>query len=50
LKTDFNKWRDEDDSGSDLDDDFGGPGGGDLNAVCSLHFLIIPLSIFCSHR
>ena len=38
LKTDFNKWKDEDDSGSDLDDDIYG-GGGDLNAVGSLHFI-----------
>lgn len=33
LKTDFNKWKDEDDSGSELDDDLYGAGGGDLNAM-----------------
>lgn len=46
LKTDFNKWKDEDDSGSDSDGDIYGGGGGDLNAVCSLHFnhhtIVIP--------
>ena len=45
MKTDFNKWKDEDDSGSELDDDLYGAGGGDLNAVSSLCFTITPLSI-----
>ena len=39
LKTDFNKWKDEDDSGSDMDDDmYSAAGGGDLSAVSSFHF------------
>ncbi len=35
IRTDFNRWKDEDESASDTDD-YGG-GNDSLNAVCSGH-------------
>jgi hypothetical protein len=50
LKTDFNKWKDEDESDVELVGGGGGGGGGggqDLEEVCWLSYFIFQLFFYC---